>query len=246
MRGVIDKKFILEKIKEIAQENDGAAPGMSSFEKITGIPVSKWRGKYWVTWNEAISEAGLNPNSLNEAYSDEFLLKSLAELTIKLGRIPTYAHFRMEKKNNPLYPSYNAIIRLGEADERVEKLRSFAEQNTSFTEVLSLLPNNSENPTPIKTNKSFPTDEGFVYLGVLKVGSQKRYKIGKTNLVSRRSSELSLQLPEKIELVHYIKTDDMTGIEKYWHNRFADKNTNGEWFNLSAEDVKAFKLRKFM
>lgn len=243
---VIDKKFIIDKIKELAQENDGVAPGMNSFEKITGISVSKWRGKFWITWNDAIREAGLNPNNLNEAYSDEFLLKSLAELTIKLSRFPTYAHIRMEKKNNLKFPAYQAIARLGETEERIERLRSFAEENNAFAKVLSLLPKPLENIAPLKTKNPSRPDEGFVYLGVLKVGSQKRYKIGKTNLVSRRSSELSLQLPEKMELVHYIKTDDMTGIEKYWHNRFADKNTNGEWFNLSVDDVKVFKLRKFM
>jgi Meiotically Up-regulated Gene 113 (MUG113) protein len=78
------------------------------------------------------------------------------------------------------------------------------------------------------------------------IGREKRYKIGKAVLVARRTDQISLQLPEDLELVHDIRTDDAYGIEDYWHRRFAAKNTKGEWFVLSREDIQAFKRRKFM
>jgi hypothetical protein len=83
-------------------------------------------------------------------------------------------------------------------------------------------------------------------MGLLKLGREKRYKIGKAVLVERRTDQISLQLPQDLELVHAIRADDAYGIESYWHRRFAAKNSKGEWFSLSREDVQAFKRRKFM
>ena len=52
---------------------------------------------------------------------------------------------------------------------------------------------------------------------LLKVGKEKRYKIGKSILTERRKNELSIVLPEDVELIHEIRTDDAYGIEAYWH-----------------------------
>ena len=60
----------------------------------------------------------------------------------------------------------------------------------------------------------------------------------------RREGELGIQLPERLQPVHYIKTDDPVGIENYWHAPFASKRKEGEWFALTAQDVRAFKRWK--
>lgn len=61
---------------------------------------------------------------------------------------------------------------------------------------------------------------------------------------SPNKGEIGLELPEKIKPIHYVETDDPSGIEAYWHNRFKSKNINGEWFKLSTEDIKTFKKWK--
>jgi hypothetical protein len=89
---------------------------------------------------------------------------------------------------------------------------------------------------------STPGTVGYVYL--LKHGSRREYKIGRTNNLLRREGEVRIELPEKLTPIHYIETDDPAGIETYWHTRFAGKRKEGEWFALTAEDVRAFKRWK--
>ncbi len=62
-----------------------------------------------------------------------------------------------------------------------------------------------------------------------------------TNNPIRREGEIRLELPEKVKPIHYIETDDPSGIESYWHKRFSSKRKEGEWFSLTAEDIRSFK-----
>jgi hypothetical protein len=53
--------------------------------------------------------------------------------------------------------------------------------------------------------------------------------------------------PSQVRVEHVIDTDDPRGIEAYWHSRFADRRLpeKKEIFALSADDVAAFKRRKY-
>ena len=74
--------------------------------------------------------------------------------------------------------------------------------------------------------------------------SGRHYKIGHTNSVGRRGSELAIKIPIPPSTIHTIETDDPVGVESYWHKRFAEKRGEGEWFELSLDDIGAFKRWK--
>lgn len=82
--------------------------------------------------------------------------------------------------------------------------------------------------------------------GVYLIKSAQHYKIGKANNFEQRLRQVNLELPEKAVEVHRIYTDDPLGIEGYWHKRFKAKRLNGEWFELTEEDVEVFKSRTRM
>ena len=120
----------------------------------------------------------------------------------------------------------------------------FSEKQSEFSDILALLPTSLELDDDISEVPSEEKNDGFVYM--VKEQFSKQYKIGKTFDVPRRHREIALELPGDLKKVHSIRTDDPSGIEAYWHKRFENKRTNGEWFALTPDDIRAFKRRKFM
>jgi len=83
----------------------------------------------------------------------------------------------------------------------------------------------------------------FVYL----IKGGKFYKIGLTNgKLPKRHKQIGTTLPFKSDIVHAIATSDVEGLERHWHNHFAHKRTEGEWFKPSSEDVMEFLGRERM
>jgi len=238
----MDKTFILSEIKRTAADNGGVALGRQRFAAVTGIKQIDWYGKYWSRWGDALVEAGFAPNELQGSYDDAHLVEQLALLAKELGRFPVSGELRMKARSDQTFPSHNAFERLGPKSERAAKVLAYCKANgledvAAICEPIAAV-KQPEERLPI--NCETPT--GFVYLA--RMG--KFYKIGQTASLGRRQYELSIQLPEKLTLVHSITTDDPAGIEAYWHRRFDERRKNGEWFELSADDVRAFKRRKMM
>lgn len=240
---MIAKSQILAEIRRTAAANGGAALGKMRFLTETGIKETDWSGKYWTRWSDALQEAGVAANEFNKPFDENELLEKFANLVLELGRLPITAEMQMKKRRDPDFPSVNVFRRFGTKTELIQKLIAFCNAKDQLIAVVRICDEATGRVIEVRREPE-PAEVilGFVYL----VKSGRHYKIGKSNASGRREYELAIQLPEKVKKVHEIRTDDPTSIEAYWHNRFKEKRKNGEWFDLTTQDVAAFKRRKFM
>jgi len=239
----MEKAEILDAIRRCAEENGGVAVGRERFEAMTGIAEWRWSGRYWVRWSEAVAEAGYEPGTMNTRIPDEAVLGALAELVRVLGHYPVAAELTMKRRADPTFPSPNVFQRFGSKAEVAARLVEFCGDDPTLATVAALARPVAESARERPSTEAIDghvMSPGQVYL----VKSGRHYKIGRTNSVGRRGYELAIQLPDPLDVVHVIETDDSVGIERYWHQRFATKRANGEWFALTKADVAAFKRRR--
>lgn len=238
----MDKAYILEEIKRTARENGGVPLGRVRFADETGIRVRDWSGLHWARWADAVREAGFSANQLNCAFEREGLLEKYADFARELGRLPAKADLQMKRRSDSAFPSHNTFNRLGAKADLVAQLREFCRLHLGYEGVVRWC--DGYEPAGLSDESTEPQDVAIGYVYLIKSG--RFYKIGRSNSVGRREYELAIQLPEATTSVHVIRTDDPSGIEVYWHKRFESKRMNGEWFDLNASDITAFKRRKFM
>ena len=240
----MDKQQILDEIRRTANENGGKPLGRQKFYGETGIKESDWLGKFWIRWNDALAEAGLSPNTMQLAIPEDVLVEKLIGFMREIDHFPLHAELRMKARHDPNFPSHNTFSsRLGKKAEVAAAIYNYCQGRSGYDDVMALCkPIIGETSSSDSEDDASDETTGFVYL----MKSGRYYKIGRSNAPGRREYDLSIQLPEKIKTVHTIRTDDPVGIEAYWHKRFADRRKNGEWFVLSASDIKAFRRRKFM
>ena len=247
----VDKRYILEEIRRIAKVNSGKPPGEKEFKNETGINKYDWFPDYWARWGDAQVEAGFARNKFQEAFTREFLIEQFIDLTRKNKqgnklRFPVEGEVLAKKRNDPDFP-HAAVFRkrFGGKIKLAAAILEYCRERSGFEDVIETCEQTMKaNLQPIEKEKESRAQEMLVSIYLIRYG--RHCKIGRTNAVGRRERELAIQLPEKANTVHVIKTDDPIGIEAYWHKRFEAKRGNGEWFDLTNEDIKAFKRRKFM
>jgi hypothetical protein len=233
------RERIVSEIRRVHAET-GVVPGMKTFENATGIAQREWSGKIWARWSDALSEAGLQPNTLTAKTSTEFILAAVGKATIKLQKFPTHRDLNVLWRGAEDVPSVTTVkAHFPRWALLANALRDWASvpDNVQYIGILKFVSESVERPLSSQTAPAY----GHVYL--LRAG--ENYKIGQSSDLEKRVKSINVALPDKATLEHAISTDDPSGIEAYWHRRFADRRMNGEWFKLSRADVLAFKKRKF-
>lgn len=84
------------------------------------------------------------------------------------------------------------------------------------------------------TNNISGYNPGYVY--VLKSDSG-HYKIGRTSDPDDRLKTFTVKLPMEVKYLMLISTFNMSQLEAMFHRRFDHKRINGEWFDLSHNDL---------
>ncbi len=96
----ISRDTIVAEIKRGAA-NDGKSPGMGALKNETGIKRDDWQNRYWVRWSEALAEAGLTPNSLQDPFEEAELFNKLIGFIREIGRFPVKGEFIMRSHARP-------------------------------------------------------------------------------------------------------------------------------------------------
>ena len=232
------KQDIIKVIQRTTKENGGKPLGVGRFEKEANIKVHEWK-RYWARFGDVLIEAGFVPNQLQGAYSDEFIIGKAIGVMRKLNKFPTFDELRVEKNNDVEFPNRNVFAKFGSKQQLATKIIEYCNKKGNCEDIIRLCSPILEEPIKKENfdDANTTNEVGEVYL----FKSGHYYKIGKTNDTVRRGNEIRIQLPERTDLIHSIKTDDPSGIEAYWHNRFGTKRMKGEWFDLNSSDIKAFK-----
>ena len=159
------------------------------------------------------------------------LLRHVVEVIIELNRFPSKRDLLMIANNRSGFPKVDFFDAIGSQDELIAATKDFCMQFKlySLAEYCSVEMLNA-------------TQNGVVYM----FKHDSYYKIGRSNNLDRRTYEIGLQLPFKLELIHVIETANPDKTEKFWHTHFKSKRLNGEWFNLTPIEIHEFCSYTFM
>lgn len=234
------RDHILSEIRRLAAENGGQAPGNGAFVSATGIKETKWRGKYWARWGDALTEAGFEPNAWTGKSDTRMLLAGFISACRHYGKFPTNSEIGMLRQSDRSIPSPRVLqVNFDGRNGLIRALVDYVGNLPEYADVLDMLPTIA--PRAGAAFQAARALDGSVYL----IKSGEFFKIGRSDELERRIKEIRVALPDAASLLHTITTDDPPGIEAYWHRRFATRRANGEWFRLTPDDVKAFMRRKF-
>ena len=216
-------------------EGNGGVP--LTQRQFNAIVPDRFSRRVFARFSDLQRAAGYESREPNTRLGDAGLLTAVANLVRRIKRIPTDRELAIERRNDSDFPSPTTLRKhFGGPDGLLAALKAFCADNEAHQDLLDVLRSRPEH-----VGQKESARRGFVYL----MKYRKYYKIGYTNDVGRRRYDLKFLVPDPHKTIHYFETDDPRGIEAYWHSRFKVKRCDAsEYFDLSREDVAAFKLRK--
>lgn len=237
------KNLVAQRIHALAKERGGHV-SLNAFLAETGINDQWLRTQPWFEgWNNLLQELGLATKSFGVPRAQpEAVARAVGALIAREGKWPTEDELARERKRDAGFPSLKVIRPLRKSGALAALIVQAAATDLTLASAAVIA---SAKVSVDAASDLIPANErvrGYVYL----LRSGRRYKIGKSNDPSRRWREVRLELPDETHQIHTIPTDDPSGIETYWHQRFAAKRVrNTEFFELDAADVQAFKRRSY-
>lgn len=97
------------------------------------------------------------------------------------------------------------------------------------------------NPIEVVGNPTNTPRGGFVYV----LESAYGFKVGRTRNVPNRMRAFGVKLPIAYSIPLCVWFDDHIEAESAYHLMFKDKRINGEWFELSSEDIDLIRQRDY-
>lgn len=241
---ISDKNEIIQRL-QIEARRCQVTPSRDSFVHATGISQARIY-YHWPRWNDAVREAGLKPNEQQGAKSPSVIASHFLEAIRHYGEVPTNQHLkvfaRQRKEEGHSFTAHSTFDNIGQSKfEKVDSALRHAKACNEWDDVIPILEDYLLTESVDRPVEEATTlDYGYVYL-VAEHSESNCYKIGHTNDVKQRIQNLQTGSAASLQIVHEIKTDDMRGIEAYWHRRFESRRERGEWYRLSSKDVNAFK-----
>ncbi len=237
------KDLVAQRIYALAKERGGHV-SLDAFLSETGIKDKWLRTQPWFEgWNNLLQELGLATKSFQVPRSQpEAIARAVGALIAREGKWPTEDELVRERRRDDAFPSLKVIRPLRKSGALAELIVRAAASDATLASAAAIASSNLPIEPALDVSLANERVRGYVYM----LRSGRRYKIGKSNDPSRRWREVRLELPDETHQVHTIPTDDPSGIETYWHQRFATKRVrNTEFFELDAADVQAFKRRSY-
>jgi hypothetical protein len=147
-------------------------------------------------------------NSFNEEATELLLYRKLAALIRRLGKFPTVPEIRLEKRNDPLFPSHNSLIVEGTENLRKE-LGEYCRAKHGYEDIELIL---SSETRPVKRKDPSVEEKSNVqYADVYLLRSGNKFKIGFSIAALSRATTINTSSAEGVQVIHIIRTDDPRG-----------------------------------